>query len=175
MFTLLLGFFIGSAFGIYHGFKTRKPTVQRFFGMFAVGAAAGVIIGIFVALFAAMAVPTRLVAAEPVPLVAMRSTDGVSGAFILGSGSVESTVRYRFMQRDADGSFVPNSVRADSTVHITEDSSLTNTGSWQTTYMVPDTSSWLYQWTIGGDILIEVAREDFRVPVGTVQQQFNIG
>lgn len=175
MFTLLLGFFIGSAIGSYQAFRPRKPSIQRFFGAFAIGAAAGILAGFFVALFLGFAMPKIRVAAEPVQLAAMRSSDGVTGTFMLGSGTVESTVRYRFMQRAEDGSFVPGSVRADDTVHIIEDHTLLCSGSWQTTYLVPDRQAWLYNWVVGADMLTEVARQDFRVPAGTVQQQFNIG
>lgn len=68
----------------------------------------------------------------------------------------------------------PGSVYANEVVRLIEDPELKNVGFWQTTTRKPDPSHWLYNWTIFHSDKNRVVRQEFRVPVGSVIQQFNI-
>lgn len=141
---------------------------------FVVGGIFGTIVGFFVALFLTAAVERTEVVYGPAELVAMRNADGVSGTFIFGSGGLHNTTNYNFMMRTSDGSMVPGSVTADGYVHISEDPALNNIGQWTTTYSECDPKSPLWNWTIGKSYMSVLVRHDFRVPVGTVVQQFKV-
>lgn len=119
-------------------------------------------------------VPKHDVVYGPGTLVAMRSSDGVTGTFIWGSGSISSQTTYNFLQKMDDGSMVPGSVPADRLVHLIEDPDLKNVGYWRTTKREADPASPFYQWSIGAHDGDRVIRQEFRVPVGTVVQQFSI-
>jgi hypothetical protein len=119
-------------------------------------------------------VPMKNVVFGPIELVAMRSSDGASGTFVWGSGSISNQTTYNFLQRSEDGSMVPGSVPADGRVHLIEDPDLKDTGFWRTTFVTADTASPLYNWAIATGDRAYILRQEFRVPVGTVVQQFNI-
>lgn len=148
-------------------------------GTAAFGLGIGTVIGCVVGLLLALAViapltPRVETVYGPAKLVSMRSADGISGTFIWGSGSIGNSVSYNFMTVANDGSMVPNSVSASTLVHITEDANLKNTGTWTTTMLESDRNSPLFKWGIGHRDYTRTLRHDFRVPVGTVVQQFNI-
>lgn len=139
------------------------------------GTAIGGVIGMVAALFiGSVLLPMRDVVYGPAPLVSMRSSDGINGSFIWGTGSVNSQLTYHFLQRKEDGSMSPRSVPATEEVHLIEDAELSNTGFWSTTMREPDKSHWLFNWSLATRDRIRVVRQEFRVPVGTVVQQFNI-
>ena len=118
--------------------------------------------------------PMKDVVYGPRSLMAMRGSDGVSGIFVWGSGSIESGANYNFQLRMEDGSMVPGSVPADGLVHLFEDQELKNTGFWSTTIREADKDSPLYPWALATRDRRQTVRQEFRVPVGTVVQQFNI-
>lgn len=135
----------------------------------------GGVIGTFIAgIVGFYLVPMKNEVFGPYELAALRSSDGASGTFIWGSGSIGNQLIYNFMMRLEDGSMVPGSVPADGPVFLIEDPGLTDTGFWRTTFVVADETSPLHNWAIATRELTYILREEFRVPVGTVVQQFNI-
>lgn len=141
-----------------------------------VGVSVGTLTGLFTALFIGhYLVPVADVVYGPAPLVAMRSSDGTSGTFVWGSGSVGSTVNYNFLQKMDDGSLAPRSVPADYLVRLIEDPELSNIGYWRTTIREADKMSLLYNWSLNANEgRRTVIRQEFRVPVGTIVQGFSI-
>ena len=138
------------------------------------GAACGALVGAALAITVmAYLVPNKEVS-QPINLVAMHSTSGLSGTFILGTGSVTSTVKYDFLARNDDGSLVPGSVNATSMVQIIEDSALNNVGTLTTTTMEADDKSPLFNWALGVASRSNLLHRQFRVPAGTVVRQFNL-
>lgn len=142
-------------------------------GGFAIGGIIGGVVGLIVSMVVSEFVPEREVVYGPATLVSMRSSDGLSGTFIWGSGSVGNRTTYNFMMKLEDDSLTPGSVDANSLVRIKEDSTLTNVGYWTQTRLEPDTTSEVYKWAlvVGSGRII---REEFRVPVGTVVQTFKV-
>ncbi len=155
--------------------KISKGTAGTYAFGTGIGTVVGGVVGLVVALIVGGAfLPLRDVVYGPATLVSMRSSDGISGSFIWGTGSVNSQLTYHFLQRMEDGSMVPRSVPANEVVHLIEDPEMKNTGFWRTTMSEPDTTHWLYKWSAGSRDRIRTIRQEFRVPVGTVVQQFNV-
>ncbi len=150
--------------------ETAKTVCCTIFGPL-LGAVAGLMVALIVV---SNFVPMKDTVYGPGTLVAMRSSDGVSGTFVWGSGSINSSVTYNFLQKMDDGSMSPRSVPADSLVAIIEDPELKNTGFWRTTIREADKTSPIYKWSIGAGVNNRTIRQEFRVPVGTVVQQFSI-
>ncbi|MFA7339571.1 MAG: hypothetical protein WC028_22510 [Candidatus Obscuribacterales bacterium] len=145
----------------------------------AVGAIVGTVIGSVLGFMAAIIlisefVTMKNVVSKPIKLVAMRSSDGISGTFIWGSGAMNNRTNYNYMQLMEDGSMVPGWLPANHLVHLIEDAELKNTGTLSTTKREADKTSLLYRWAIGTSDRNETVRHDFRVPVGTVVQQFTV-
>lgn len=147
-----------------------KVAVSASFGCLG-GAGIGLLLAIGVI---ASLVPNKLVVYGPVNLVAMRSADSYSGSFLFGTGAVNSTVHYNFLIKMTDGSVTPIQLIADQLVHITEDSALHDSGTWTSTMVEADKNSPLYNWAIGLESRKYISRQDFRVPPGTVIQQFTV-
>jgi hypothetical protein len=148
-------------------------------GMAIYYAAMASMLGLVIGLIASMIIEATLVPMVdnvygPARLVAVRSSEGVSGAFIWGSGSISSDTYYNFYMAEPDGSFAPEQVPASSVVRIIEDASLKDEGFWTTTIREPDTKSPFYRWGFVNDPRTETLRQEFRVPKGTVVQSFNI-
>lgn len=130
------------------------------------------LVGTLVAAMIAAFVPTVDVEASQ-KLVAMRSSDSVSGTFIRGTGTINGT-SYDFMLKLDDGSMALGSVPANSVVRIIEDGSLNGNGYLITTIRKSDSNSMLYGWALFSDVKNIVVRQEFRVPVGTVVQNFKV-
>lgn len=175
MYTIYTCALLGLIGGLIVLLRRKKPQDNFDKGChFVLGTIIGAVIGLFLALVGSSWVEKKEVVYGPAELVAMRNTDGISGTFIFGSGGFRNTTNYNFMMKTSDGSMVPGSVTADGYVHITEDPSLKNTGQWTTTYSECDPKSPLWNWTIGKSDMKRLLRQDFRVPVGTVVQQFKV-
>jgi hypothetical protein len=175
MYTIILFAILGLASGIKRASSSDEKGTSKYITGSCVGTAAGGVIGLVLALMVVgSAVPMKDVVYGPAKLAAMRSQNGISGSFIFGSGSINSDNTYNFLQHMKDGSMVPGSVPANGLVHLIEDPELKNTGSWSITISEPDKSSPLYPWSIGAELRSKAVRQEFRVPVGTVVQQFNI-
>jgi hypothetical protein len=173
MYTLILFFFLGLLPCLLIAFR-QKFSLAGWLVFPFFGAIAGLLCGLFVALFVRALVPRHDVVYGTATLVSMRSADGISGTFILGTGRINSETIYNFMIKDSDGSVVPDSVPADQRVHIFQDQSLKDTGTWTSTFHEPDTSSVLASWALGLEEERQLTRQEFHVPVGAVVQQFNI-
>lgn len=116
----------------------------------------------------------REVTYGPEKLAAMRSADGMNGAFVWGTGSVSNQVSYNFYIRNPDGSLTPGQVPANNVVRIVEDESLKNEGYWTTTKIEKDRSSLLAPWAIALNDSTRIQKQEFRVPSGTVVQSFRV-
>ena len=172
--SIMLGAAIGLVIGLIIASLGKRES-----GKYLLNTILGTIIGAVVGLFAALTVicymlPMKDVVYGPAKLVAMRSSDGISGTFVWGSGSIGNRTTYNFLQRMEDGSMVPGSVPADDRVHLIEDPELKDTGFWRTTFVTADTTSPLYNWATFTRDRAYILRQEFRVPVGTVVQQFSI-
>ena len=165
-----LGLAIGLLLALIGKRTASKYTVGAILGSF-IGAIVGVLVA---ALVICYMVPTRDLVYGPAKLVAMRSSDGISGTFVWGTGGIGSRTTYNFLQLTDDGSMVPGSVIANSLVHLTEDPALKNVGYWTTTIREADPTSALYPWATDPSHRRVTLRQDFRVPVGTVVQQFSV-
>lgn len=138
------------------------------------GSIIGGVVGVIVGLIISAATPRHDVVYGPATMVSMRTTDGVAGTFVWGTGGIRGETSYNFMIKQQDGSITPRSVTADSLVAIIEDESLKDAGYWRTTFNEPDKDSALYKWGIGHRDYERIVRQEFRVPVGTVVQTFKV-
>lgn len=133
------------------------------------------IVGFFAALFNADRVPSKIVTDGPLTLVAVRSSDSVSGTFVWGTGTINGELVYNVYVKNADGSMTPYRIPGDNSVRIIEDPSLSNTGTWEQMVKVPDLSSEWARWTIFPSVRRRrVAGNVLKVPVGTVRQTFEV-
>ncbi|QQR56059.1 MAG: hypothetical protein IPG59_13710 [Candidatus Melainabacteria bacterium] len=174
MYTIYVLVLVGLAIGFLIYLKGTRRTFSEFVFNSLMGGFIGCIAGLVIAMLVSSAVPKTLTSNEPVTLVSMRNQDGLTGSFIFGSGSINSSMSYNFLMKQKDGSMVPGTVLSSEVVHFIEDPELKNIGYWQTTIRRSDPSHWLYKWTIFHSDHNRIARQEFRVPVGSVIQQFNI-
>jgi len=172
--TIILGAAIGVVIACIFG-ALNKSKVSKYLIGSTFAAAIGAFFGAMIAgtIICSM-VPTKDVVYGPGKLVAMRSADGISGTFVWGSGSISSRTTYNFMQVLDDGSMKPGWVYADDLVRLIEDPELKNVGYWRTTIREVDPASPLNAWALGTGTVSTTVRQEFRVPVGTVVQQFNV-
>jgi hypothetical protein len=177
MYTVITALAVSLIIAVVKRWRNRKQ-YARFFQEFAFTAVpyalCGIIIGIVLAGIISFFTPLHKVTSAPIKLVAMRSADGMSGTFIWGSGTMGSAHTYNFMMLEADGTFVPGSIAADGLVHIAEDRSLLGEGTWTTTAVKVDETSAIYRWSLLSTDKSFTVRHDFRVPPGTVLQQFSM-
>ncbi len=166
MYPLILCIAILAAFGFVRAPRGWAKLEGIVFGGI-IGAAVGLLDGL---VFSALT-PRHDVVYEPETMVSMRTTDGVGGTFVWGTGSIGGETFYNFMIKQKDGSITPRSVKANSLVAIIEDESLKNSGFWRTTFNESDKTSALYNWGFYGK---EIVRQEFRVPVDTVIQSFKV-
>jgi hypothetical protein len=174
MYTLYILTAIGALVGLRFYFRGTRRTVGEFLYCTLFSASCGLVAGFLLAMFFNKAVPTQDLIGERITLVSMRNESGISGSFIFGSGSVNSGINYHFLKKQDDNSMVPDSVQASDLVHFIEDATLANVGYWQTTFRQSDSSHWLYKWTLFHKENNRIIRQEFRVPVGSVIQQFKI-
>ncbi len=170
MYTISVLAAIGAVAGLSIG---PKGIGGKAFGI-GVGTFIGAVVGVFAGLAIAAATPRHHVVYGPATMVSMRTTDGVTGTFVWGTGGIHGETSYNFMIKQQDGSITPRSVTADSLVAIIEEESLQGVGYWRTTFNEPDTDSVLYRWGIGHSDYKRIVRQEFRVPVGTVVQTFKV-
>ena len=170
---VLIGFIIGDRAPHRQRNDRFGKTGHRISGVFY-GLLFGGLVGFLVAIGMPQFVPYHNVASRNIPLSALHSSDGFSGAFVWGSGTIASQQYYNFIYRNDDGSLSPGQLPADSAVHIMEDPSLHEQGYWHTITNEPDRSSPLAAWALFNREPDTVIEQDFRVPAGTVVQSFRI-
>jgi len=150
-----------------------KTTWQLRLGAILFGGYFGAVGGMVTAVTITKLMPQKEVVYGPYKLVAMRSVGAISGTFVAGTGMIGTSVNYNFMVEQDDGSVSPYSVPVNGNTHITEDPSLHNTGTWTSIHLEVDRNSWLYNWSVGAEKRDVVVKNNLRVPVGTVLQQFS--
>jgi len=165
---------VGFLCGIFNHYRnSERRRAGNSFGA-GTGTLLGVASGIILGLVVTNVLPMHNVASKPVELVAMRSADSLNGAFILGTGGISGEQAYLFYKKESDGSMVPGKVWGSNKVHIFEDASLEHTGTWTTVKEEVDSSSRLSFLALTISDRTSIVREEFRVPVGTVRQSFEI-
>ena len=172
--TIILCAILGFIYGALAFASCDSCATSEFFDATTICTMIGAFVGTALAMAVGVVLPTPVVVNEAVKLLAMRSSDGLSGTFVWGSGSIGNKTSYNFLQAMDDGSMVPGSVEADGLVHLIEDPQLQNVGFWRTTIRQVDPNAALKSWAIGTDSMKKIVRQEFRVPVGTVLQQFNV-
>ena len=173
MYTIVLSAAVAALIFIIVAIKSKTDFWGLFFFTFVIGLLGGAI-GIIIALVVGLFVPTHIVTYGPATLVSVRTSDGISGAFVWGTGSIQNASTYNFMMLNADGTISPGSVPANGLVHIGEDANLHNVGYWSQVRREADQSSKLCPWALGQQDATVILSEDFRVPAGTVRQNFNM-
>ncbi len=116
-------------------------------------------------------VPHRVVSTE-YELAAMRTTDGIEGSFVLGSGSVGSFMRYHVYIKNSDGSVSPNTISVYENVRIKEDQDLKNVGYWTRTVWKYDYSTFIAHWVVQLPDAETLISNELKVPAGTVVHSF---
>lgn len=96
--------------GVIALFLTLKYDRSLIFPMTVVGFFVGFIVAMLIGVF----LPLQWVPLETRPLVNLRSNDGISGRFFLGSGTVGTTEYYFYYTKNQDGGFEPNKLSTDS-------------------------------------------------------------
>jgi hypothetical protein len=177
MYTLYLAIFIGATLGLITAIMGADDDGPAKLLVYVIGTAIGAIPGTFVGgvigLIVLNFVPQHQVVYGPTTLVSMRSSDGVSGTFLLGSGGINSQMEYNYYVRNDDGTFTPYHQPANGLVRITEDKTLKDVGYWTTIMKEYDQSASISAWALGLNDRT-ILHQDFRVPVGTVVQSFNV-
>ncbi len=174
MYTFMLCPALGLVFAIVYascGTRTSDRYVcSAFFGLVV-----GFLCSVFVAgIVLPVMLPTKDVVYGPRSLIPMRSSDGISGIFVWGSGSIESGAKYNFQLRMEDGSMALRSLPVNDIVRFIEDPALQDTGFWSTTVSEVDKTSPLCAWAIDNGSKNRIVRQEFRVPVGTVVQPLKL-
>lgn len=164
----MLSIIVGSILGLLVSYFTncRSCLAEKVFFM-CIGAIYGACIGVYVA----NNLEHQEVELRRTPLAAMRNATGLSGQFVLGSGSIETSSVYRYLEQESDGGVTPAEVKADGRVRIYEDGSLQETGYLSEIYSLPCSNSPWKWFALGGR---RFARYEFHVPKGTVVHQFKI-
>lgn len=170
--SIMLCAVIGFAVGLIIASCGKRESAKYIIST-VTGTIVGAVVGLCVASIICYLVPMKNVIYGPVKLAAVRSFASSSGTFIWGAGSIECAT-YNFLELMEDGSLAPDSVPADRLVRLIEDPELLNIGFLSITMSETDKTSPLYPWAIGTRDRTRIVRKEFRVPVGTVVQQFNI-
>jgi hypothetical protein len=173
MYSMLALALAGALIGACVGQRLEKKAIALLIGG-AVGTFLGGFVGMFLALIVGNWVPMHNVEYGPATLVAVNSSNGMTGTFVWGSGSVNSQTSYNFMKRNDDGSLTPGQIPANDYVRIIEDKDLKDVGYWMSTYREVDTSSALYNWSLAAEDRNKLVKQELRVPAGTVVQGFSI-
>jgi hypothetical protein len=100
MYTLYLAIFIGATLGLIMTIKVITSRDSAKLAAYVMGTVFGAMIGIFAGAMSGLVVlnfvPQHQVVYGPTTLVSMRASDGVSGAFLLGSGGINSQMEYNY-------------------------------------------------------------------------------
>lgn len=179
MYTIYLCGFIGFIIGLAllkRSANSHPHSVfsNRVFGPFICSAIGGLLGAVMAMILVRPLITLNEVAVRTETLVSIRTTDGSSGAFVLGSGSFNSGVSYTFYMLNADGSKTPGHVRSSEIVRIYEDASLEANGRWISYKNMRDRSSWLASWAVFSNEETGFTRHEFHVPKGTVVTDFKM-
>ncbi|MBM3261279.1 hypothetical protein FJY93_02570 [Candidatus Kaiserbacteria bacterium] len=109
---------IGFGLGWYSARHIGEMMQSLLGGLF--GALVGTLVGLITAGVVGATFPTHWVESETVPLASLRSTDGLSGSFVLGSGIIGTTSYYFYYEKTPDGGYQPGKVEATNRVTIYE-------------------------------------------------------
>jgi hypothetical protein len=175
MYTVIFAAVAGFILDFFLSVRGKRKTFLTCLGHASFGTIGGMVVGMLAAIVLGYLVPNKTVSEGPYELVCMRTSDHLSGTFVWGTGSINSSAVYRVYVRNTDGSVSPYSVEADSAVSILEDPALKDRGQWTVTSTRYDSSSRLAKWAFdpgpGADQPEDSNR--FRVPKGTVINDFS--
>jgi hypothetical protein len=135
----------------------------------AVGGVIGVLMGGVIASCLGSVYQT---AESPLPkeeLISMRSSEGLTGSFVFGTGSIQDTSSFKFYVKNANGSFSKKSLAADDKVQIFEDQP-EGVGYRQTFVSVCENVRYPH-WVVCEQHTI---RHELHVPKGSVVQSFTV-
>ncbi len=168
MYTIYLFAVIGVYIGLVSNWKGS-------FWEFALGQFKGVYFGVLSGVLVAMSVnsvlPRNEVVLRESVLVRSLNLKGEAGSFLYGTDNIGKEPTYRFSLLDGANGY-GGEVPADSRVVILEDSALVNIGYWRTIVQQPDRESFLYKWALFTHGLDNLEVQEFRVPVGSVERNF---
>lgn len=172
MFTVITIAFIAVMTGIYIGYREEGSSGIYFGGL--LGALLGILLGFIIALAVGCTLPRVNMSSGPFTLVSMKTENGISGAFVIGTGNLHSRASYQMLLRNEDGSMTPYSVTADDKVRLIEDSSLKDKGLWIVTYNRPNPASLICNWVLFLSNSTQIVSHEIRVPTGSIIQNFKV-
>jgi len=161
----ILGIYIAHRLRHYNSFFLDKPSG------FLIGAFIGMLLSIFIG---SQFSYTENYVASNITLASVRTTEGVEGAFIFGSGRIGDVERLSYFYVNKSGSLSPGSVKADERVHVVQDPSLFNEGFLRTIKRRREASLWVRCFGLFEQDRDPVVEQNFRVPVGTVMGNFSL-
>ena len=104
-------------------------------------------------------------------LASLKDVSGVEGSFILGSGYIESTQYYMWYEKTKDG-YIPQKVKVNTNVIISEDSTLIDTGTLIIKTRKMNNQS-LSHWLIF-DVSTWPNQYKFIIPIGSIKKNFKL-
>jgi len=169
----MLTIIITTILGIYIAHRLRHRNwflLDRVMGMFL-----GLFVGFALSLYIGYQfAPFTNYVASNITLASVRTTEGVEGAFIFGSGRIGDVERLSYFYVNKNGSLSPGSVKADDRVHVIQDQSLFNEGFLLTVKRRREASLLVRCFGLVEDDKDPVVEQNFRVPVGTVVGSFSL-
>lgn len=131
-----------------------------------------------VAMFAAIGIsnmainslPIIVSTSQPAILMPQFTADNGNRIFIWSGWKENAGMVYGVRVRNVDGSSSPYNIVADEKVHVIEDETLKDTGTWTVTTHHYDTTNPLFGWTFNGDARSawNVVKVELRLPKGAV-------
>jgi hypothetical protein len=137
--------------------------------------AIALIVGLVICAFATVIFNTQIplhTVAITHRIATMRSSQELHGAFVIGSGSINTQEVYHFYELNDDGSLTPKVIVADASLKIVEDPTLSSIGYWTDFTSEAVATSPYVHWGIKPQP--RVLSRELRVPVGTVIREFSL-
>ncbi|CAN5513661.1 hypothetical protein BH11CYA1_BH11CYA1_27470 [soil metagenome] len=116
-----------------------------------------------ISIVASLKQPVLITTSDPAILVPQATAENGVKIFISTGWDGRASMVYGVRVRNSDGSSSLSSIAADRTVHVFEDPTLKETGTWTVTTSQRDPSSWLASWTFNSADRT-VIRVELRLP-----------
>jgi hypothetical protein len=173
VYTIYIAAAVANAYSLWQWTRRDREDCFSFVMHSICGAVVMAIVVAIVSGFLNARIPSVTVNGGVWNLVAMRSSDGVAGSFVWGTGTIDGRIVYTVYIKNSDGSITPWRIIADANTRIIEDESLHNQGTWRREKEIRDPSSPLVKWAVGSGEARSVS-DVITVPKGTVVQSFSI-